>query len=746
MSVKGFRFNDVVHKYDYDSLDNIPTPDKTLTKDGEAADSKTVGDAITTLHHLVGTPLVASSAASMTDRTKIYVYTGSETGYVNGHWYYFDGTLWADGGVYNSTALETDKTLTVENAAADAKKTGDELDDLKSALNQISANVYTGLAFLEKSNYSFTAEKKVYYLRANFEVGKQYKITNNGTMSFSAWGVDTKSTSGENINNGNGIATESTVSFTFTNPHKYLGFYCTSAGTFDITLERNDSIVNQIEDIDDTLDEISYETYFVNKGIEKLNFTLESGTLNANGTNNDEARYQNGFRTPSFITLENSIAIRANENYRFTVVMFNDDETSSGTYQSSSDIGAPFYIPAGMKFKMAMNYLNYGYKSKDEILSNIFIDNNALTELSELPFGSGFSLGYLDDNGALVKYAAMCCSSDYIVFDKTMIIKTDNDYRFNVYYYDDNDDVIWNSHNLQYDLAVPAGQKFKIALRRVTIPSCENVFTITKYITAVPVLDNKPTFDWWKEIKGVAHGGYDQHAPFNTLVSFKMAIEAGLKYMETDLRFTSDNVPVLLHDATINSMTDDASGAIADMTYAQVSQYDFGSKFDESFAGVHICTLEELLKLCRDTQTYLYLEFKVTPSEEQYEIVKALIDENLGVDKITFLCVDYDLMRNVWSHFNNPRVVYIMTAEKVSNLASALAELNSFKINDNVVASVWIPSNNDWASIKVLHDNGFPIIAGTSDSDAVALTMPYYVSEFSGSVDYPKVLRENVLQ
>lgn len=139
MSVKGFRFNDVVHKYDYDSLDNIPTPDKTLTKDGEAADSKTVGDAITTLHHLVGTPLVASSAASMTDRTKIYVYTGSETGYVNGHWYYFDGTSWADGGVYNSTALETDKTLTVENAAADAKKTGDSLDDLKSALFQSEA-------------------------------------------------------------------------------------------------------------------------------------------------------------------------------------------------------------------------------------------------------------------------------------------------------------------------------------------------------------------------------------------------------------------------------------------------------------------------------------------------------------------------------------------------------------------------------------------------------------------------------
>ena len=74
-----------------------------------------------------GSPLTASAAADMIDTAKVYVYTGSETGYTAGHWYYYNGTAWADGGVYNSIAIQTDTTLTLPDHAADAKVTGDAL-------------------------------------------------------------------------------------------------------------------------------------------------------------------------------------------------------------------------------------------------------------------------------------------------------------------------------------------------------------------------------------------------------------------------------------------------------------------------------------------------------------------------------------------------------------------------------------------------------------------------------------------
>lgn len=55
---------------------------------------------------MVGTPLVANTASQMTDHNKIYVYTGSETGYQNGYWYYWNGSAWTAGGVYNAVAID----------------------------------------------------------------------------------------------------------------------------------------------------------------------------------------------------------------------------------------------------------------------------------------------------------------------------------------------------------------------------------------------------------------------------------------------------------------------------------------------------------------------------------------------------------------------------------------------------------------------------------------------------------------
>ena len=84
-----------------------------------------------------GSPLTASTAAGMTDTTRVYVYTGSETGYTAGNWYYYNGSSWASGGVYNAVAVQTDTTLSVSGKAADAKKVGDELADVKGDLSDI---------------------------------------------------------------------------------------------------------------------------------------------------------------------------------------------------------------------------------------------------------------------------------------------------------------------------------------------------------------------------------------------------------------------------------------------------------------------------------------------------------------------------------------------------------------------------------------------------------------------------------
>ena len=81
-----------------------------------------------------GYPFTAATAAAMTDVTKIYVYTGNEVGYTNGNWYYYNGSAWVSGGVYNATALETDKTLTYSGMAADAEAVGDKFAEEKTLI------------------------------------------------------------------------------------------------------------------------------------------------------------------------------------------------------------------------------------------------------------------------------------------------------------------------------------------------------------------------------------------------------------------------------------------------------------------------------------------------------------------------------------------------------------------------------------------------------------------------------------
>lgn len=79
---------------------------------------------------LTGSPLVAALAADMTNTNKVYVYVGSEVGMNYGHWYYYNGSVWTDGGVYNSAAVNTDETLSVSGSPADAAVTGERIQDL----------------------------------------------------------------------------------------------------------------------------------------------------------------------------------------------------------------------------------------------------------------------------------------------------------------------------------------------------------------------------------------------------------------------------------------------------------------------------------------------------------------------------------------------------------------------------------------------------------------------------------------
>ncbi|MBO9608249.1 MAG: hypothetical protein J7639_19985 [Paenibacillaceae bacterium] len=108
----------------------------------------------------------------------------------------------------------------------------------------------------------------------------------------------------------------------------------------------------------------------------------------------------------------------------------------------------------------------------------------------------------------------------------------------------------------------------------------------------------------------MAHRGYSAAAPENTLPAFRAAMASGADGIELDMQMSKDGQVVIMHDQTIDRTTN-GRGALKDYTLEQLREFDAGSKFNASFAGTRIPTLQEVFAAVHpgDGQT-VYTEIK----------------------------------------------------------------------------------------------------------------------------------------
>ena len=122
------------------------------------------------------------------------------------------------------------------------------------------------------------------------------------------------------------------------------------------------------------------------------------------------------------------------------------------------------------------------------------------------------------------------------------------------------------------------------------------------------------------------HRGDKDGAPENTLPAFELAINSNVAFVETDIQLTSDGVPVLMHDWTVDRTTD-GTGPVWNMTYDQISRLDAGSWYGPQFAGTRVPTLEQLLFLLQPTGKHAILELKGAWTEDQTQTIADLLYE-----------------------------------------------------------------------------------------------------------------------
>src|SRR5690348_3734502 len=97
------------------------------------------------------------------------------------------------------------------------------------------------------------------------------------------------------------------------------------------------------------------------------------------------------------------------------------------------------------------------------------------------------------------------------------------------------------------------------------------------------------------KVRGIAHRGYPVKYIENTLPSFQAACDLGFTQLELDVHLSKDGVPIVMHDKSIDRLTD-GKGYIKDYTAEELRGFRIG--------GTEIIpTLEEALLLLKDRLT-----------------------------------------------------------------------------------------------------------------------------------------------
>lgn len=134
-----------------------------------------------------------------------------------------------------------------------------------------------------------------------------------------------------------------------------------------------------------------------------------------------------------------------------------------------------------------------------------------------------------------------------------------------------------------------------------------------------------------------AHRGYSKEYPENTMRSFGMAEQFGADGIELDVHLCNDNIPVVIHDETVNRTTN-GRGFIRDFTIEELKRMKIRNGQNEQ-----IPTLEEVLRWICTTNLFVNIELKT-------DKIRYFGIENIVLELIT----KYNLLdRVVISSFNS---------------------------------------------------------------------------------------------
>ena len=190
--------------------------------------------------------------------------------------------------------------------------------------------------------------------------------------------------------------------------------------------------------------------------------------------------------------------------------------------------------------------------------------------------------------------------SDYF-YTPACMIYGGNDIIFEFIHYNDTFELTYESGWKNSEVYLPPG------IYRIAVKYADDS-PIDAYIGSMIKFNYMPSVtDYDRMFRTAAHRGGDFGAPENTLSAFSLAAKKGYSYIECDIRWTSDNVPVVCHNPSLGRPAE-GFGNISQMTFDKLRKYRFSSYKKTDYEDEAIASYEDMIKLCKKIGLNPYVE------------------------------------------------------------------------------------------------------------------------------------------
>lgn len=221
-------------------------------------------------------------------------------------------------------------------------------------------------------------------------------------------------------------------------------------------------------------------------------------------------------------------------------------------------------------------------------------------------------------------------------------------------------------------------------------------------------------------VRCINHRGWHE-APENTLAAYRQSRKHGFCHVECDVSFTSDGVAVLLHDATVDR-TSNGTGNIADISFADVRDCDFGAWKSAEYAGEKIPTFSEFILLCKRLGMHAYIKLQAG-SEQQIAQLANIVKMHGMKGNVT------------WISASDAYLAYIKEADPKARLGYVVNTIDSAVISkalglqgDNDVFIDCNYENADADAVSLCANADIPLEVWTVNGKNALLALNPYVS------------------